>query len=82
MTKQGNSLSKIFRERLVVLVLSACFLMQVSSASAQVKARQSTSTAGRSTASPLRLRGQVSELMMLCNAAGISLDDKYFVLID
>jgi hypothetical protein len=74
-TKQGNSLSKIFRERLVVLVLSACFLMQVSSASAQVKARQSTSTAGRSTASPLRLRGQVSELMMLCNAAGISLDD-------
>lgn len=75
MKKQGNSLSKIFREKLVILVLSACFLMQVSSASAQVKARQSTSTAGRSTASPLRLRGQVSELMMLCNAAGISLDD-------
>ncbi|MFA6212728.1 MAG: hypothetical protein WCT03_05650 [Candidatus Obscuribacterales bacterium] len=42
---------------------------------AQHSSKPSASSVNRAAASPIRLRGQVSELMMLCNAAGLSLDD-------
>jgi len=45
------------------------------SALAQHSSKSSASSVNRAAASPIRLRGQVSELMMLCNAAGLSLDD-------
>lgn len=79
MKSRGDRKAKFFSKKLVIHCLSATsiclFLPPDLSVSAQSKARQSTSSTSRSTTSPLRLRGQVSELMMLCNAAGISLDD-------
>ncbi|MBP9092369.1 VWA domain-containing protein [bacterium] len=75
MIKKGDLLPEIFRARLVVLCLASCLMMPVNSAVAQSKPGQANLSRGHVAASPLRLRGQVSELMMLCNAAGISLDD-------
>jgi hypothetical protein len=75
MRKPGDLLPKNFCKRLVLLCLASCLLLPVNLADAQGKSRQLSSGQGRAAASPLRLRGQVSELMMLCNAAGISLDD-------
>ncbi len=73
MRKLGQLILKNQSEALVVFCLSVFLLTQV--CAAQGKSMPASSSAGRSTASPLRLRGQVSELMMLCNAAGLSLDD-------
>lgn len=73
MRRQGDMKGKNLREELVILCLSLFLLTQV--CAAQGKNSQGSSSQSRSTASPLRLRGQVSELMMLCNAAGLSLDD-------
>ena len=64
---------KNIRAELVIVCLSLFLLTQV--CAAQGKNSPGSSGQSRSTASPLRLRGQVSELMMLCNAAGLSLDD-------
>ncbi len=73
MRKRSDLKRKSIREVLVILCLSLFLLTQV--CAAQGKNSQGSSSQSRSTASPLRLRGQVSELMMLCNAAGLSLDD-------
>ncbi len=75
MRKPGDLLPKNFCKRLVLLCLASCLLMPVNLADAQGKSRQLSSGQGRAAASPLRLRAQVSELMMLCNAAGITLDE-------
>ncbi len=73
MRKCSDSKCKSTREGLVILGLSAFLVTQV--CAAQGKNLPTSSGQSRPTPSPLRLRGQVSELMMLCNAAGLSLDD-------
>ncbi|MBA4077580.1 MAG: hypothetical protein C0508_21310, partial [Cyanobacteria bacterium PR.023] len=73
MRRRSDKKGKNLREELVILFLSLFLLTQV--CAAQGKNSPGSSSQSRSTASPLRLRGQVSELMMLCNAAGLSLDD-------
>lgn len=73
MRKRSDLKGKSIREALVVLCLSLFLLTQV--CAAQGKSPPGSSSQSRPTASPLRLRGQVSELLMLCNAAGLSLDD-------
>jgi len=73
MRRRSDLKRKSIRAELVILYLSLFLLTQV--CPAQGKNLPTSSSPSRSTASPLRLRGQVSELMMLCNAAGLSLDD-------
>lgn len=73
MRRQSDMKGKNLRKELVILCLSLFLLTQV--CAAQGKNAPGSSSQSRSAASPLRLRGQVSELMMLCNAAGLSLDD-------
>ncbi|CAN5263974.1 hypothetical protein BH11CYA1_BH11CYA1_02280 [soil metagenome] len=72
-------MKKVVAFALIALFVDS-FLFEGNRVCAQSKARVARSAASAassasSASSTLRLRGQVSELMMLCNAAGLSLDD-------
>ena len=59
-------------------IFHACLtlsLVAMASTGALAQSRSKPKPAAAGSGSTLRLRGQVSELMMLCNAAGLSLDD-------
>lgn len=78
MTSQGDYTLKALPRQLTSSCL-AIFMLSVfpwlnQAVLAQHSSKPSASVS-KAAASPIRLRGQVSELMMLCNAAGLSLDD-------